>query len=41
VFGENLKKDGTMVAMERKNVNAIKKWIEENKKAYPNGSVVI
>jgi len=33
VFGENLKKDGTMVAMERKNVNAIKKWIEENNEA--------
>jgi starch synthase len=41
IFGENLKKDGTMVSMERKNVNAIKKWVEENKKAYPTGSVVI
>ena len=30
-----------MVSMERMNVNVIKKWVEENKKAYPSGSVVI
>ncbi|CAK79065.1 unnamed protein product (macronuclear) [Paramecium tetraurelia] len=41
IFGENLKKDGTMVKMERKNVNAIKKWIEYTAKQYPAGSIIV
>jgi len=41
IFGENLKKDGTMVKMERKNVNAIKKWIEYTGKQYPRGSIIV
>lgn len=41
IFGENLKKDGTMVKMERKNVNAIKKWIEYTGKLYPRGSIIV
>ncbi|CAK56931.1 unnamed protein product (macronuclear) [Paramecium tetraurelia] len=41
IFEENLKKNGTMVKMERKNVNAIKKWIEYTAKQYPAGSIIV
>ena len=41
IFGENLKKDGTLNKTERKNVNVIKKWIEYTNKSYPSGSILI
>jgi len=41
IFGENLKKDGTITKMERKNVNTIKKWLEYTRKEYPKGSIMV
>lgn len=40
-FGQTLKKDGTMIPSQRKNVNSFKRWYELYNKNLPSGSITV